>query len=262
MKITVLGSGEADVIKCYNTCWTISTGGGTLLVDGGGGNTILNQLDKANIKISDIHDIVLTHNHTDHILGLIWVIRIVCREMLFDRYKGILNIYAHDVSCDMLKRLMVDLFPLSKKFIDDRITFNVVQDGETRDIIGLPITFFDIHARKEKQYGFYIDKKLAFTGDEPLQKEVESKIKGCEWLLHESFCLESEEEKFKAHYKGHCTVREAAENATRIGAKNLLVWHTEDNDLANRKRLYTQEAKKYFKGNVYVPEDLDVIEIK
>jgi len=28
-----------------------------------------------------------------------------------------------------------------------------------------------------------------------------------------------------------------------------------------QKRLYTEEARKYFNGNIYVPDDLDVIEL-
>lgn len=31
--------------------------------------------------------------------------------------------------------------------------------------------------------------------------------------------------------------------------------------LENRKRLYTEESKQYFNGNIYVPDDLDVIEL-
>ena len=34
-----------------------------------------------------------------------------------------------------------------------------------------------------------------------------------------------------------------------------------DNDLKNRKRLYTEEAKKYFSGNIYVPDDLEIIRL-
>ena len=43
--------------------------------------------------------------------------------------------------------------------------------------------------------------------------------------------------------------------------QNLIILHTEDNDLKNRKKLYTSESRKYFNGNVYVPNDLEIIEI-
>ncbi len=38
---------------------------------------ILTQLEKMNIPVTEIHDIFLTHEHTDHLLGMIWMIRVI-----------------------------------------------------------------------------------------------------------------------------------------------------------------------------------------
>ena len=43
MKLTILGTGNAMVTKCYNTCFAIEKDGHYFLVDGGGGNTIMKQ---------------------------------------------------------------------------------------------------------------------------------------------------------------------------------------------------------------------------
>lgn len=43
--------------------------------------------------------------------------------------------------------------------------------------------------------------------------------------------------------------------------KNLLLWHCIDNDIENRKELFTKETKEYFYGNVFVPDDLDEISL-
>jgi len=56
-------------------------------------------------------------------------------------------------------------------------------------------------------------------------------------------------------------VKEACENATGLGVKNLILYHTEDKKLAQRKELYLDEGKGYFTGNLFVPDDLDVIEL-
>lgn len=48
-KLRMLGTGSAMVTKCYNTCFTISNNEENeyFLVDTGGGNTILSNLEKA-----------------------------------------------------------------------------------------------------------------------------------------------------------------------------------------------------------------------
>lgn len=68
-ELTMLGTGNATVTKCYNTCFTIKIGKNILLVDAGGGNGILRQLEKAGIAISEIHDMFVTHAHTDPYIG-------------------------------------------------------------------------------------------------------------------------------------------------------------------------------------------------
>jgi ribonuclease Z len=46
-----------------------------------------------------------------------------------------------------------------------------------------------------------------------------------------------------------------------LNIKNLVMWHTMDNNIPQRKELYTKEAKEYYSGYVFVPNDLDVIEL-
>ena len=53
-KLTMLGTSNALVTKCYNTCFTIHTPQTMLLVDAGGGNGILAQLEKSEIKLGDV----------------------------------------------------------------------------------------------------------------------------------------------------------------------------------------------------------------
>ena len=48
-ELIMLGTGNAAVTRCYNTCFALRTSQGTLLVDAGGGNGILIQLEKAGI---------------------------------------------------------------------------------------------------------------------------------------------------------------------------------------------------------------------
>ena len=71
----MLGTGNALAARCYNTCFTLhDPSGEILLVDAGGGNGILTQLERAEIDLRSIHHLFITHTHTDHLLGAVWVI--------------------------------------------------------------------------------------------------------------------------------------------------------------------------------------------
>ena len=93
-ELIMLGTGNATVTKCYNTCFIIKTEETLLLVDAGGGNGILTQLEKAQVQLADIHEMYVTHAHTDHILGAVWVVRMVIQRMLSKRYTGTFNLYS------------------------------------------------------------------------------------------------------------------------------------------------------------------------
>lgn len=74
--ITMLGTGNALVSSCYNTCFILHAADGSmLLVDAGGGNGILTQMERAGIAYDSIHHLFVTHAHTDHLLGCVWMMR-------------------------------------------------------------------------------------------------------------------------------------------------------------------------------------------
>ena len=154
-ELTMLGTGNATVTKCYNTCFTIKTGKNILLVDAGGGNGILGQLEKAGIAISEIHDMFVTHAHTDHILGAVWMVRIVMQKMLSGQYTGTFRVYGHDKVLEVLDWICRKLLPAKiVALIGSAVEFREVKDGETFEAGGLCLQCFDIASTKEKQFGF------------------------------------------------------------------------------------------------------------
>ena len=264
MNITMLGTGNALVTECYNTCFILSGNGQNFLVDTGGGNAILHQLKHAGFSLTDIHDVFISHSHIDHILGVIWIIRISAQLMNKGKFSGDINIYSHDEVIPLIDDLARKLLlPYQYEFVHSRIHFHTVNSNETRKIIGHEVKFFDINSERTKQFGFIMDydngKKLAFCGDEPCNRECECYISGCEWVMHEAFCLYSEADIFSPYEKHHSTVKDACNTAQRLGVKNLLLYHTEDSDLPHRKERYTAEGRQYYSGNIFVPDDLEII---
>lgn len=266
-QLYVFGTGNAAVTHYYNTCFAIRDEEQYFMVDTGGGNGILQILEDMKIRYEQIHHIFITHEHTDHLLGIVWMVRFISTRMLNHAYQGDLNIYCHEdliATIDTICRLT-----LQGKFyrmIGDRIHLVPVHDGEMIQILDYNVTFFDIHSTKAKQYGFTMTLKsgarLTCAGDEPYNRACAAYVDGSDWLLHEAFCLYKERERYQPYEKHHSTVKEACELAEDLQIPNLVLWHTEDKStVGNRKELYTAEGRQYYHGHLYVPDDREILDL-
>ena len=295
-QITMLGTGNATVSQIYNTCFVLQTSSTLMLVDAGGGNGILSQLKKVNVQISDIHHLFVTHAHTDHVLGVIWVIRMVaqCKS-----YEGLLHVYGNDKVMKVIKTI-IDMILAKKQLakVAERVVFHQLEDGDCFEVGNMKLECFDIQSTKEKQFGFRAelpgtsednvsedktasdyaseDKAasdhassdasgkplvLACLGDEPYNEQNRRYIEGADWVMCEAFCLYADRDTFKPYENCHSTALDAGKLAEELGVKNLILYHTEEKTLATRKENYTREAAENFKGRIFVPDDLEVIEL-
>ena len=280
-QITMLGTGNATVSQIYNTCFVLQTSSTLLLVDAGGGNGILAQLKKAGVQISDIHHLFVTHAHTDHVLGVIWVIRMVAQ---CKGYEGLLHVYGNDKVMKVIKTI-IDMILAKKQLakVAERVVFHQLEDGECFEVGDMKLECFDIQSTKEKQFGFRAELPvvsedsaasdnasednhakplvLACLGDEPYNEQNRRYIEGADWMMCEAFCLYADRDTFKPYEKCHSTALDAGKLAEELGVKNLILYHTEEKTLDNRKENYTREAAENFKGRIFVPDDLEVIEL-
>lgn len=268
-QITMLGTGNATVSQIYNTCFVLQTPSTLMLVDAGGGNGILSQLKKVNVQISDIHHLFVTHAHTDHVLGVIWVIRMVAQ---CKGYEGLLHVYGNDKVMKVIKTI-IDMILAKKQLakVAERVVFHQLEDGDSFEVGDMKLECFDIQSTKEKQFGFRAELPssdesgkplvLACLGDEPYNEQNRRYIVGADWMMCEAFCLYADRDTFKPYEKCHSTALDAGKLAEELGVKNLILYHTEEKTLANRKENYTREAAENFKGRIFVPDDLEVIEL-
>lgn len=266
-KIIMLGTGHGGVLDCYNTCFLLQNNQGeNILVDTGAGDQIRRQMRDVNVDIRDIHEIIISHQHTDHVWGLFILIQKIAIRIRNNEYTGNLTIYMHKELTEIVSKICkLILVPGEIDWIDKRIFFRIVEDKEEVKILNYNVKFLDVHAKKEKQFGFKTTlengKTLLFLGDETFDEALKNEAENVDWFLHEAMCRDAEKDIVKPFEKAHCTVKAAAEIAESLKVENLLLYHSGDIDLKNRKKLYTEEAQKYFTGNIYVPYDLEVIEL-
>ena len=300
MQLIILGTGNASVTECYNTCFVLRdasqpAGEQCFLVDGGGGNGLLTQLKRAGIDWREIRSIFLSHRHMDHIVGILWIMRNILSGMKHGEYEGEAAIYGHAQVIHILRESAALLLSQQEcDFIDDRLHLVTVEDGDAYEILGRRIEFFDIHSAKTLQFGFEMERKaadaaegsssgdtaadaaetsagchddsaaertLVFYGDEPARESTFSRAEHADWVLHEAFCLYEDADRFRPYEKNHSTVKDVCLNMERLHVPNLVLYHTEDTDLAHRRERYAAEGRRYYAGNLLVPEDLETIEL-
>lgn len=265
-KLIFLGTGHALAYHCYTTCLVLTDESRYFVTDGGGGNGVFMQMERAGMSPSDVTDLFISHSHTDHLIGAIWLVRVIGHQ--FDRADRTtpLHVYGHASVLETFRTicgLLVSGQVMSH--FDKDIIFHAVENGETHAIGHWQVTFFDTGAAKTTQYGWHAElengKSLVFLGDEPLTDTDLPFAKNADYLIHEAMCLEAEADKYHPHRIHHSSVVDAANNATKAGAKTLILFHSEDTGLDTRKARYTAEAQAHFDGPVFAPDDLDVLSL-
>lgn len=274
MHITMLGTGDALVSKIYNTCFVLDDDHSKLLVDAGGGNRILTQLDRAGIALTDIHDLFVTHAHTDHILGVIWVIRLFIQRHLAGKAEGALNVWSHKKVLDVLTyNINAMLAKKQRAQIGQCVIFHLLNNGDEFTIgadsatgyPGMHLKAFDILSTKEPQFGFTCllpdGQKLVCLGDEPYNEANRALASDADWLMSEAFCKYADRDIYHPYEKSHSTALDAGRNAKSLGVRHLILYHSEEDTIATRKQAYAEEARQEFSGDIHVPDDLEVIEL-
>lgn len=259
-QLLFLGTGHGMPLKSSCSSILVEDDKNNILLDVGGGHDLLGQFHQAKKDPTSIKNIFITHYDSDHILGIVPLIR------AFNQWGKPIrrNIFCSQEVKNAIDSLFVFVAKDHYKSVKPLLNFVILKDGMTYEDNGWKFTFFDVKSNKTPQFGCIIvfpDKtKISFLGDEPLRKHYSDMVKNSDILIHEAFCLDDQQDHFKPHPKQHGTVKETAQNASRIGAKKLVFCHMEDKTLATRKQKYLMEAKRNFKGEIFVPVDLDKLE--
>lgn len=175
-----------------------------------------------------------------------------------------LRVWSHEKVLTMLSDICYAILPPKEaQGIGTLVTTHLLDDGDRFEVGDIRLQCFDIHSTKERQFGFTAmmsdGQRICCLGDEPFNPLCKQNAEGADWLMSEAFCLYEDRERFQPYEKHHSTVLDAARLAEKLRVANLFLSHTEDRTLDTRKKRYTAEAKTAFSGNVWVPDDLEII---
>lgn len=264
-RILMLGTAAATAEKNYNTCFVLENDKEYLLVDTGCSNKILENLEKVHIELSDIHHIFISHKHMDHLLGVFWILRKISMLIRKNKYEGNLNIYCNEEVANIIPIFYKMLLRKSQAdVIDSFINVVIVQDNESIQINGNQFTFFDTKANEVNLYGFETiinNKKLVFLGDEKCNPIFYDRISNADYVMHEVFCLEKDKQNSGAGAAVHSTLEEVSTKLSGLNIKNLILFHSKENNKIDKKLEFEKIGNELFDGTLIVPNDLEIIDI-
>lgn len=250
-QIIILGSASAvPNAIADNTHLLIRQGNRSILVDCA--SNFMRHLPRAGIQFDQITDIILTHFHPDHVSGL----PLLLMGMWLLGRKKPLTIYGLDHALERTRKMM-ELFDWESWPDFFQVTFcnileqemNIVFENADLRVYSSPVNHLipTIGLRFE----FIADgMSVAYSCDTEPCPQVVRLGKDVDILIHEA----------AGHSFGHSSSSQAAEVASKAGAKQLYLIHYPPQK--EKQGVLLEDAKKIFDGPVRLAQDFMEIEIK
>lgn len=259
-RLLFLGTGHGMPVASTSSSLLVQDDSTNILLDVAGGHDIIGKFFQAKQPVESVQNIFISHYDSDHILGIVPIIRAVHHHPLKEKRR----IFCSEEVRQAIKSLFHLVARKHYAMAEENIEYVVLHDKMEYSLHDWKLTFFDVKSNKSPQFGCTISfsdgKRLAFLGDEPLRDHYIDIVQDSDVFIHEAFCLDKDQEMFEPHEKNHSTVKECALNGVKANAGRLVLFHMEDKTLMERKETYYKEAKSIFPGDVFVPVDLDSLE--
>ena len=261
MEIIFLGTGAGLSTKRAHTAIALRCPDGTLLLlDGSSGNSALRHGEMAGIRAYDYDHVLLSHDHQDHLSGLMFVQGNRSREIPDENP---LSIYGSSLALDGLRKATV-----AAKVPD-------IRDGTAYNHSGKQVMRWAETPRKHKlelgpqtvAWNFDVDHipgsigwriesggvTVVFSGDTTYSRGLVEAAQGADVLIHEA--LTTDDAHAYAAGRLHSTSGDAARVAEQASVKQLIITHI-DNAFHENLDPLLQDAAGIYTGPISAAYDL------
>jgi ribonuclease BN (tRNA processing enzyme) len=269
MRVRLLGTGGAANEARHQAAllveWGEGTGSGRILLDAGGGLDIVRLLIRAGCEPAEVHDIFVSHQHTDHVGGLepllLW--SIIRALHTHGRPPGDeTRVYADPRVLADIERLFAATITAAPRLFGDSLLWVEAADGPSVALRGgARLTTFSVdhEPRGGGARGCVVEQggtRLVYSGDtRPTARLVEA-ARSAAVLIHEAGGLDANAA--EVHRLGHSTGGDAGRTAKAANVGRLVLTHLPANALTGPM---LAEAQAAFDGPVELATDLGLIEI-
>ena len=251
LEITFLGTGAGLSTKRAHTAIALRCPDGTmLLLDGSSGNSALRNGEMAGIRSYDYDHVLLSHDHQDHLSGLMFVQGNRSREIPDENP---LSIYGSAVALEGLRKAAI-----AGKVPD-------IRDGAAYNHSGKQVMRWEEVPREHKlelgpqtvAWSFDVDHipgsvgwriesggiSVVFSGDTTYSRGLAEAAQGADLLIHEALTTDDAHE----HAAGrlHSTSGDAARVANQASVKRLIITHIDNAFHENQDPLLQDAARIY-----------------
>jgi ribonuclease BN (tRNA processing enzyme) len=215
--LTILGGGGWFPAHGRQTaCALLRMGDEAIMIDAGTGVSRLLERPELLDGVESL-DIVLTHFHLDHVVGLAYLPAIgLCEQT---RVWGPGKLLYDQPTFDLLARLThepIHPVPLEDQDIEVRDF-----DGADIELAGIPVSMRRQDRHSAPTLGFRFGDQLAWITDTAYDPDSAQFAAGCELLAHESWFTMSDPRNVQIH----AAAEQAAQVAEEAGVDRLLLIH-------------------------------------
>ena len=267
MEIIFLGTGAGLSTKRAHTAIALRCPDGTtLLLDGSSGNSALRHGEIAGIRSYDYDHVLLSHDHQDHLSGLMFVQGNRSREIPDENP---LSIFGSSLALDGLRKAAV-----AGKVPDirDGAAFNhsgkqvmrwqQITPGQKLELgPGTVAWSFDVD-HIPGSVGWRVESgglAVVFSGDTTYSRGLVEAAQGADLLIHEALATDDAHD--MAASRLHSTSGDAARTAEQASVKQLVITHI-DNAFHEDPTPLLEDAARHYTGPIGAAHDLFSVKLR